>query len=192
MYCEADDATRSKQTMDRCLTAVQPGAPATAAGWYVYAMQSHMKALQHDYAAAVQAYMKGRSLADEKGRERVAEEFALGLDKNEDQANADFDQVPTLLAQGSYAKLDEMADNLLSAKTALSKGSWKLDIFYDKLEGKGTTGSSCRQRVYDLQKWLKQKPKSVAARVGLAKAYTEYAWDARGCGWATSVTDQGW
>jgi hypothetical protein len=43
-----------------------------------------------------------------------------------------------------------------------------------------------------LQRWVTERPKSVTARVALATAYYGYAWDARGNGFANTVSESGW
>ncbi len=43
-----------------------------------------------------------------------------------------------------------------------------------------------------LQRWTVQRPDSITARVALAAAQLQYAWRARGGGYADKVTDDGW
>jgi hypothetical protein len=43
-----------------------------------------------------------------------------------------------------------------------------------------------------LQLWVTERPKSITARVALATAYLSYAADARGEGYADTVTESGW
>lgn len=43
-----------------------------------------------------------------------------------------------------------------------------------------------------LQQWVKDKPNSIWAPVGLASFWIDYAWAARGSGWADSVTKEDW
>jgi len=43
-----------------------------------------------------------------------------------------------------------------------------------------------------LQRWHEAHPGSVTPRIVLADAHTEYAWEARGHGWASTVTEEGW
>jgi hypothetical protein len=44
----------------------------------------------------------------------------------------------------------------------------------------------------DLRDWFENDPDSITPRVALARGLVDYAWEARGRGWASSVTNDGW
>ena len=43
-----------------------------------------------------------------------------------------------------------------------------------------------------LEKWRAQYPQSITVYTTLAATYVNYAWQARGNGYANTVTDEGW
>src|SRR5262249_27568535 len=52
--------------------------------------------------------------------------------------------------------------------------------------------STIRDRIATIEEWARRKPRSAAARVALAEIWVAYAWRARGSGWASEVTEEGW
>lgn len=49
-----------------------------------------------------------------------------------------------------------------------------------------------QERKEHIEHWIKAKPESVWAPVGLASFWIQYAWFARGGGWSNTVTEVGW
>jgi hypothetical protein len=105
---------------------------------------------------------------------------------------ADFSLVGAL-ENGEYAKLDTLAASLRQSKAAFDSGRWKLAEFYAQLSSvpKGSAESDYLKRIKHLQKWSIQKPSSLAADVALSLAYRDYAWLARGNGYADTITEEG-
>jgi Domain of unknown function (DUF4034) len=104
-------------------------------------------------------------------------------------------QVRSYLEQEKFDQIDEIADTVRAGKTRFSGGHWKLNKLY-----KGLTEPANHMRAPDavwrahigrLKKWVEQKPKSITARVALASAYVDYAWQARGRGYADTVSEDG-
>ncbi len=95
-----------------------------------------------------------------------------------------------------FAQLDKIADEARSTKARFPGGAWKLYTFYSQLRvvngGAGATEADWQQHLAFLQKWISARPKSITARVALAAAYIDYAWQARGNGTADQVTPEGW
>ena len=46
-------------------------------------------------------------------------------------------------------------------------------------------------RIEELEAWLNEKPESLASRIALAESYIAFAWQARGDGPASTVTEDG-
>ncbi|HTU24800.1 MAG TPA: hypothetical protein VMF30_05355, partial [Pirellulales bacterium] len=78
---------------------------------------------------------------------------------------------------------------------------YALEVFYNVIAaayGVGRNGSHGKLDAFFqgqigfVDEWLKQKPASVAARVAKARAYLDYAWDARGGGMADTVPENAW
>jgi Domain of unknown function (DUF4034) len=102
-------------------------------------------------------------------------------------------KIIALLEAKDYDKLDEIADGLRASKASWSTGHWKLANFYAGLETSNKPPDvSWETRIAALQDWVTARPQSINARVALAYSLVGYAWDARGSGWADTVTEEGW
>jgi hypothetical protein len=106
---------------------------------------------------------------------------------------ADFSLVGAL-ENGEYAKLDALAASLRQSKAVFDSGRWKLNEFYRQVSAvpDGSSESDYLKRIKHLQKWSIQKPPSLTADIALSMAYREFAWHARGSGYANTVTEEGW
>ena len=98
-----------------------------------------------------------------------------------------------MLGKADYDALEKRAEMALKEQQLFRNGDWKLDHFYDAL------GSGLRKEAKDwaarekaLEAWLVAKPASVTAHIARADFYTSYGWDARGFGYADTVTNEGW
>jgi hypothetical protein len=102
--------------------------------------------------------------------------------------------IANLLAEEKFDDLDCIAHEARVNKTRLPGGTWKLVMIYAALEA--PTGHATEQDWKDhlapLEHWVAAKPQSVTARIALANSYVSYAWDARGGGYADTVTTNGW
>lgn len=99
-------------------------------------------------------------------------------------------------SQGKFDQLEKAASEARKGKGRVIGGVWKLYDFYDAI-GKTFIRDRADEsdwKIYfdSLKQWIAAKPESAAARLSLAHAYMSYAWEARGGGYANSVTDKGW
>jgi hypothetical protein len=96
-----------------------------------------------------------------------------------------------------FELLDKLAATARSTKARLPGGFWTIHIIYDALmqPSQGTykaTDADFTAHIEHLNRWVAQRPKSITARVALAGAYTNYAANARGGGYANTVSEDGW
>jgi len=100
------------------------------------------------------------------------------------------------LAASDFAWIDQEAARVRQNKERLPGGYWKLRTLYGAIEhgGGSDTGSDgdFEDLINRLSEWCKQRPGSVTARVALATAWQQYAWKARGGGYANSVSRAAW
>ena len=92
-----------------------------------------------------------------------------------------------------FDELETKARELRVAKPLFSNGSWKIAQFYESFECRHDEPESMWQlhdRIH--HDWIAAKPDSVTARVAYADFLVEYAWRARGSGFADTVTKTGW
>ncbi|HEY5312859.1 MAG TPA: DUF4034 domain-containing protein [Pirellulales bacterium] len=97
-----------------------------------------------------------------------------------------------LLQTRSYDDLEATIAKIRREKQHFRSGHSYLSMFYDGLTSYPSTEQGFQAQQAELEAWLKAKPKSVAAHLALIHHWVFYAWQARGSGWASSVTPDGW
>jgi hypothetical protein len=100
-----------------------------------------------------------------------------------------------MLKAEKFSELECLANALRTNRERFSGGSSKLHKFYQGLDKPmpGHPTEEDWQTLFNhLNRWVAASPKSVSARIALAKAYTGYAWNARGDGYSDTVSDSGW
>jgi hypothetical protein len=105
-------------------------------------------------------------------------------------------RIAQMLNDSNFDGLDCVADATRSGKERFSGGAWKIHRIYSGLAepkpGRHSTEEQWSAHLARLEHWVRMKPDSITARVALAKSYVGYAWEARGTGYAGSVSDAGW
>ena len=99
-----------------------------------------------------------------------------------------------LFAENKFAELDCIADAARASKARFASGGWKVYVLYISIvvpQGHATE-KDWTAHLKALNRWISVRPESITARVTLADAYISYAWDARGEGFADTVTGNGW
>ncbi len=108
-----------------------------------------------------------------------------------------------ILAQarrGDFDSLEAWADRFRKGDV-MAGNEYALELLYERIGDAHLVGGTASQggleawyqgQLAMIDEWLKQKPKSVTARVAKAQAYIAYAWDARGNEFADKVPEEGW
>ena len=93
----------------------------------------------------------------------------------------------------NFDELEKTAEEFRTKKTRLPSGYWKLFNFYEGLASphRGATGEDWKVHLARVEKWRTQHPQSITAHTALAGSYVQYAWEARGSGYANKVTKEG-
>lgn len=102
-------------------------------------------------------------------------------------------QIRGLYNNSRFAQLETEAKKARDSKARMKNGAWQLHHFYTCLECRDDEPESMWQlhdRIH--QAWIAAFPKSITARIAYADFQAEYAWHARGSGYAGSVSQQGW
>jgi len=107
------------------------------------------------------------------------------------------DTIARILKEEKFAELDCLADHARSGKDRLPGGLWKIHQLYQGLRQPvpypvHATQQDWTYLLQQLRGWVKARPESITARVALALVYLGYAGDARGSGYANTVSDSGW
>ncbi|HEY5296855.1 MAG TPA: hypothetical protein VIK59_02920 [Verrucomicrobiae bacterium] len=91
-----------------------------------------------------------------------------------------------------FDKLDELAAKLRTSKECYANGHWKLaDVYAGLVPSDNASDDQWENSIAALQDWVASKPEAITARVSLANVLVNYAWHARGSGYANTVTDKG-
>ena len=101
------------------------------------------------------------------------------------------DTISGMLHERNFEQLDCVADHARSNQERFPGGMWKLHELYKGLSEpvaqQHATEEDWKRLLELLQSWIAEQPKSITARVALASAWINYAWDARGRGYSDKV-----
>ena len=101
-------------------------------------------------------------------------------------------QTEQLLKAKDTAGMEALAADLRKSREQLECGMWLLETFYGSAVDVPANGDGGRSAMEFYKNWAKDSPESITAHICLAKAWTEYGWNARGGGYANTVSDSGW
>jgi uncharacterized protein DUF4034 len=146
--------------------------------------------------------MSGYAAAEQKPNANpcnIGEAEAAGLNHNLSTdvyaASTYADTIARMFKEEKFEQLDCLADRARGNKERFPGGAWKLYTLYAQLENPPVTHASQEDweaLLARLRNWETARPKSITPRVALARAYLNYAFDARGNGYANTVSDSGW
>ena len=118
------------------------------------------------------------------------------LRSSPDRAIADYqDPVLEKYESEDFAWLSSEASRLRTSKERLPGGYWKLRALYDAIEqppAGDLSESAWTQLFAKLGRWREQQPQDITPVVALASAWREYGWQARGNGYADTVSPSAW
>jgi len=102
--------------------------------------------------------------------------------------------VYSLLEAGKFEQLDCLADSVRTDKERFPGGMWKIHAIYIGLAKPPLhpTQEDWDTHLGLLQRWVSTTPDSITARVALAESNVHYGEDARGTGFADTVSESGW
>ncbi|KAF0244270.1 MAG: hypothetical protein FD167_3659, partial [bacterium] len=98
----------------------------------------------------------------------------------------------TKLSEGKFEELDKIAESLRASKETFPGGEWKLEVFYDAISSlnDAINDEFWEINIKTLETWVKERPESITARVALGSLWDQYAWKARGTGYASEVSEE--
>lgn len=103
-----------------------------------------------------------------------------------------FAETKRMREEQDTAGLEALARKLRETRDSLENGYWFLSTFYDAAVRVPKDPDGEKQAMEFYEKWAKDRPQGVTAQVCLASALVRQAWNARGSGWANTVTEEGW
>jgi hypothetical protein len=100
---------------------------------------------------------------------------------------------------GDFEKLESVSSSYRDEKSRTASGLWKLTVFYAGVENaiEGIVMEQGGDEAYEpllerIAKWTRTYPESPTAHIAYAMALSERAWDHRGTGYASSVSEEQW
>jgi len=98
-----------------------------------------------------------------------------------------------LVKDKQFKVIEEMHDHLLKNNVRFKEGLWKLAAFYDglALPYGNISDDEWESWIHLLNEWNQEYPDSALYEIAKAGSYINYAWNARGTGWGSTVTDEG-
>ncbi len=118
--------------------------------------------------------------------------FASGMGADPAPTVPPRDAVFAMLDAGDFAKLEAIATALRGTRLGFYNGWPLLRVFYGNLEFATPDDAVWAKYIRMFSAWQAAYPESPTPRVALATLYKDYAWQARGAGWADSVAPDAW
>src|SRR5579863_3187181 len=102
--------------------------------------------------------------------------------------------ISEMFVEGRFQQLDCLADSFRANKDIFPGGMWKVHTIYLAIEKPmlHPTEKDWKAHIDRLEHWSVKRPDSITARVALAEVYVNYGWEARGGGYADTVSKTGW
>jgi hypothetical protein len=93
-----------------------------------------------------------------------------------------------------FHKLEALAVDLTNKKQHYLDGDWRVSALYDAIKAPSSTRSDAdwRRHFERIDRWMAQQPDSRIAQVAKGMAYIRHAWNARGGGYANTVSEEKW
>ena len=136
-------------------------------------------------------------VAQTSGQDRNTSARAGGCDASGPDEQEPFKaSVRAMLEREQFGALDGLADELNRTKARFAGGDWKSYRFQQALSapagGCDDTDAHWKELLAVLTRWHEQRPASMPATIAIAEASIGYGWEARGTGFADTVTPEGW
>jgi len=122
----------------------------------------------------------------------AAQPNAADADEISDSEGRLIHDVRVQLVAEQFDEIDRTADAFRREKSRWNGGGWKLRTIYEALDAPHQTDKDTVEHLAHLEKWMRQRPESITARVALATSLTRWAWVGRGNSTADKVTEEGW
>lgn len=133
----------------------------------------------------------GKNDCEDNGGEGVAHEEGDPISR---QHQIESEEIGYAIAEEYFDEIETMASWLRQHKCRHSNGWWQLEWFYGGLKkGCGDISPENREEYAALiERWKKAYPESVTPLITLAEIHKACGWEARGSGYANTVTTEGW
>jgi hypothetical protein len=100
--------------------------------------------------------------------------------------------ISILVFEKKFDDLDRLFDDWSDHADRLADGTWRLTVFHNHMAGMMSAGPNWDDAYRLVSGWRQKNPSSRAAALVEAMYWDGYAWNARGDGAASSVSEEGW
>ncbi|RYD33681.1 MAG: DUF4034 domain-containing protein [Verrucomicrobiaceae bacterium] len=115
----------------------------------------------------------------------------VAVDPVEVEIRAFSGEIRKMFNERRYADLEAKAAELRKGQALFGDGSWKIRKFYAALDLPDDARPADWKADEEIhEEWLKARPTSITPHVAMAAFQVGYAWQARGNGYASSVTEK--
>ena len=97
-----------------------------------------------------------------------------------------------LVAARDMDGLEKLANDLRESRARLDGGTWILSSYLDAIGHLPKDDKEAAATMGFYERWAQERPESMTAQISYAEGLTSYAWRARGSGWGSEVTEDGW
>ncbi len=104
----------------------------------------------------------------------------------------DPNDIVAMLLRADYATLENRLATILHQKQRNELGASEISAAYETLCTNPGGRFGFETFMAHFERWASQRPESHFAHAAYGIVLTEHAWNARGDGWASTVTDEGW
>lgn len=91
----------------------------------------------------------------------------------------------------NFAELEKLASSLRLNQAKDSTGYLRMHQFYSNCGIAGLGEDDVPERINVVREWVKKFPQSATAKIALAQIMIDYAWQARGSGYADTISREG-
>lgn len=143
---------------------------------------------------AAREYAATRSLYAGAAKKTTDIESEAADERSNEETDDYQRRVKSLLTGWDFAGLDKEAADVRASKARLLGGNWKLYALYNAVSRppSGESEAEWVDHLETLKQWAAKEPNSATPRIALAMSYVNFAWHARGDGYASTVTGAEW
>lgn len=200
----------------KCAVSIQPDNPGALSNLALYyrhlneqdeAVKWYRKCLEHAPKKTDCHYGLGLAYMNKRDNDKAAFHFKKYLEYAPDGNQANFvrqhlasigqtvkedpTNVAIMLQNKRYDLLEKYLQSLLKERNRDKDGNLLLNLAYQKLCDVEETQNSYAKRIFQLKAWLTQHSSSHFVNACLGIIFVDYAWYARGGGFANTITEEG-
>lgn len=120
--------------------------------------------------------------------------FAHAVEGTQERINAIHATVRTAFIARRFVEINSLAGQMRQQRSRLADGRWELPFVTGALDWnlQPRDSAAWQARMAQIDDWIAITPRDSTPYLAKATLLVDYAWDARGSGWANTVDEKGW